>query len=520
VGVAHLRKRFRLRLTVPAATISTMLRLSLFLCLTLPAIASAEPERPVSFYKQVRPVFQAKCHGCHQPAKAKGELVMTSHAALLKGGHDGAAIQAGKPDESNLLKRLLLPREEKEAMPPKDGPLPEAELALIKRWITEGAADDTPSNAVAKYDAAHPPVYTLPPGINALDYSPDGALLAVAGFHEILLHKADGSGLVGRLIGLSDRITAVRFSPNGNLLAATGGLAARMGEVQIWEVATQKLLLSVPVTNDTIYGASWSPDGALVSFGCADTKSVRAIDAKTGEQKLFMASHDDWVFDTVFSAKGDHIVSVGRDMTTKLTEVATQRFVDNLTSITPGSLKGGLASIARHPARDEVLVGGADGMPQIYRMFRLVGRRIGDNSNLIKKYAPLTGRIFAVDYSRDGKRVAAGSSLDGQGQVKIYNADFDTALPDNIKGIYGKVGTSRSAEENAAVEKYVTDGATQLASLDIPTGVYTVRFNPDGTILAVAGQDGKIRLIDAGTGTVKSEFLPVTLSASGTVGVK
>ena len=470
----------------------------------------AEPEAAVSFYKKIRPIFQAKCHGCHQPAKAKGDFVMTSYAALLQGGHDGKAVLPKQPDESNLVKRLLLPRDEKEAMPPKDGPLAETEISLIKRWIAEGAVDDTPSNAVAKYDAAHPPIYTLPPAINALDYSPDGSLLAVAGFHEILLHKSDGSGLVGRLIGLSDRITAVRFSPDGTRLAAAGGLAARMGEIQVWEVATQKLQLSVPVTNDTIYGVSWSPDGTLVGFGCADTKSVRAIDSKSGEQKLFMASHDDWVFDTVFSVKGDYIVSVGRDMTTKLTEVATQRFVDNLTSITPGSLKGGLAAIARHPLRDEVLVGGADGVPQIYRMYRLVQRRIGDNSNLIKKYPGLTGRIFAVDYSRDGKRVAAGSSLDGHGQVKIYNAEFDTSLPDNIKAIYGKVG--RSPEETAAVEKSVTDGATQLASVDLNTGVYTVRFSADGTTLAVAGQDGTIRLLDAATGAAKTEFLPVAIT--------
>ena len=56
-----------------------------------------------------------------------------------------------------------------------------------------------------------------------------------------------------------------------------------MGEVQIWDVAKRKLALSVPVTFDTVYGASWSPDGTQLAFGCTDN-TVRAIDAKTGEQ--------------------------------------------------------------------------------------------------------------------------------------------------------------------------------------------------------------------------------------------
>ena len=65
----------------------------------------------------------------------------------------------------------------------------------------------------------------------------------MAGFHEVLLHKADGSGLVARLIGISERIESVRFSPDGKQLAVTGGKPARMGEVQIWNVAKQTLEL-------------------------------------------------------------------------------------------------------------------------------------------------------------------------------------------------------------------------------------------------------------------------------------
>ena len=280
----------------------------------------------------------------------------------------------------------------------------------------------------------HPPEYTRLPVIPALAFSPDGSLLAVAGFHEVLLWKADGSELVGRLVGLSERVESLAFSPDGKKLAVTGGRPSRMGEVQVWDVAGRKLALSVPVTYDTVYGVSWSPDGTKIAFGCADN-TVRAIDAKTGEQVLFSGSHNDWALDTVFSVDGSHLMSVGRDMAAKLTEVATQRFVDNITSITPGALKGGLSAVARHPKRDEIVIGGSDGEPKLYRVFRQTVRVIGDDSNLIREFPPLPGRIYSVAISSDGKRIAAGSSLDGKGEVSVYGYEFDTSLPAKIKAI-------------------------------------------------------------------------------------
>ena len=82
-----------------------------------------------------------------------------------------------------------------------------------------------------------------------------------------------------RLVGLSERIQSLAFSPDGKKLAVAGGSPARLGEIQVWDVAKRKLLLSVPMTYDTLYGVSWSPDGTRIAFGCADN-SVRAIDAK------------------------------------------------------------------------------------------------------------------------------------------------------------------------------------------------------------------------------------------------
>ena len=97
------------------------------------------------------------------------------------------------------------------------------------------------------------------------------------------------------------------------------------------------------------------PDGKSVAFGAGDT-AVRVVDVTTAEPLVYMAGHDDWVRGTVFSADGKSIFSVSRDKTVKQTDVATERFVGNVTH-TPGILSGGQNSIAVRPSKTELLVG-------------------------------------------------------------------------------------------------------------------------------------------------------------------
>ena len=469
-----------------------------------------DPNKPVSFYKYIRPILQAQCNGCHQPAKKKGDYIMTDFASMLKGGEEGHAIVPGKPEESNLLK-LIVPNEKgKVEMPQKAEPLHETQVALIKRWVAEGAKDDTPASAKAQYDMEHPPVYVTAPAITSIDYSPDGKLLAVAGYHEVLIHKADGSGIVARFVGLAERIQKVAWSPDGKKIAVAGGSPARVGELQVWDVEKKKLELSKAETYDTLYGVSWSPDGKQIAFGASDN-AMRAIDVATGKQTAFLLSHSDWVLDTVWGLEGKFIVSCGRDMSVKLTETATSRFVDNVSSITPGALRGGVHVLARHPTRNEVLVGGTDGVPQIYRMERITKRAIGDNANLIRKFPAMQGRIFGVDFAPDGKRIVAGASFNAAGTVNIYSSEYDSALPDDVKKIVETAG--QKADTDPTIQAYVTKGVKLLSSIAIPTGgIYTVSFSPDGKTVAAAGQDGSIHLIDTAAGKISKEFVSVPLA--------
>lgn len=456
------------------------IHLALAALLAITCQLAAEEGVKVSFYKEIRPILQEHCQGCHQPAKPLGGLMMTSYEGLKKGGEsEEPGIVPGQPEKSPLLAQITSQDGQAPAMPKDRPPLAASQVDLIKRWILEGAADDTPPMARESIDMEHPPVYRLAPVITALDYSPNGKLLAVSGYHETLLHAADGSGIVARLVGMAERIESAVFSPDGKRLAVTGGSPGRFGEVQVWDVEAKELKLSLSVTFDTIYGASWSPDGKLVAFGCGDN-TLRAIEAETGKQVLYQGAHSDWVLNTTFSTTGSHVISVSRDRSMKLTDVATQRFEDNITSITPGALKGGLMAIDRHPTREEVAVGGADGVPKLFRIYREKGkeRKIGDDFNLIRNYDTMPGRLFDVQFSRDGSRIVCGSSKDNTGEVRVYQ----------------------------------TDDAKLVSKLAVPGGIYAVTFSPDGGSVASAGFDGVIRLSDASNGQLTKEFpaVPIT----------
>src|SRR5262245_19626584 len=68
------------------------------------AVVKSNLERPASFLKDVLPILEDKCQGCHSSVLSEGKLMLEEHAQVTKGGKRGPAIVPGKASDSLLVK--------------------------------------------------------------------------------------------------------------------------------------------------------------------------------------------------------------------------------------------------------------------------------------------------------------------------------------------------------------------------------------------------------------------------------
>jgi len=117
-----------------------MQKLIVLLALTVLAAGRAAAQEP-DFKKDIAPLLEASCIKCHNETKAKAKLIMSTKEGFMKGGEDGKIIDVAKPAESMMIKALLLPPDDDEAMPPVDkAPRPTAaQIEMLKKWIAGGA---------------------------------------------------------------------------------------------------------------------------------------------------------------------------------------------------------------------------------------------------------------------------------------------------------------------------------------------------------------------------------------------
>lgn len=434
---------------------------------TINSSVSAD-EEAVSFHGEVWPILRANCVACHKPGKAKGGLDLTSHASLLRGGDGGQMIKSGDAVGSRLIETICGDEPE---MPKDSEPLLPDEVELISRWVAQGAIVDAPVDTSTRRPAISP-TYRALPAVHALAFSPDGTILAVPGKHEILLHQANGSGIVARLPGDSPRLESLMFSKDGALLVASGGAISEYGEVQIWDVAKRELIRSIKASNDAFYGVSISPDKQLVAVGCAD-KLVRVFRISNGDEVMRCDNHLDWVFGSAFTNDGQRLATVSRDKAAKLIDIASGHLIDDI-----NRSRDVLICMTRHPADDLVATGGTEGKIRMFKMEPRGGRLAeGDNKeeSFVREFEHMASPIQSIAFSPDGKIIAC-AALNGEARI------------------------------------FATESGQRIAQIKTDHGpVFAIGFDTTGKLIAVAGYDGKIRYYDAANGQSLKEFNSVPL---------
>jgi hypothetical protein len=108
----------------------------------------------VVFRDVIQPILNEKCLNCHNPNRAKNDLILADYQSLMKGGETRNFIVAGQAEESLLYKYIVLPMNDSLHMPPKEKlQLDQEEIKLIGWWINTGAHADQKYVALPKVDS-------------------------------------------------------------------------------------------------------------------------------------------------------------------------------------------------------------------------------------------------------------------------------------------------------------------------------------------------------------------------------
>ena len=290
------------------------------LLLFMVGLAQVAGGAAVSFTNDIAPIFAQKCIACHGEKRAKGNFQLHTFEALQKGIKGDPVFVAGKPDDSNLYELLII-NDEDSRMPQNDDPLPPAHIALIKQWIEQGANFDGPDpqaaikTMVASMNFPDPPTaYPHPIPVLALAFNPAGTELASSGYHEVLVWDVAETRLIRRIRSLPQRIQALEYSPDGKLLAIASGTPGRIGQAYLVEGENLR-----PVHNatDVVLTVAFSPDGATFATGGADN-AIRLFDVASGKLKFKTEQHADWVMGLAFHPATNLIVSASRDKTARI----------------------------------------------------------------------------------------------------------------------------------------------------------------------------------------------------------
>ena len=286
---------------------------------------AAEPDgQPVSFRNEVASILFENCVACHGPKKAEGGYRIDTFDELVKPGDTGEMPIAATAAASGELLRRITSSDKSERMPENAEALPAAQIDIVKRWLAEGAKFDgekgnSPLNLVAppKVYPDPPAAYPAPVPITAMAFSPDGAMLLVGGYHELLVWNVADGALAKRMRNVGQRVHAIVFLPDQKTIAVGCGEPGRNGEVRLIDFESGQLKGVVARTYDVVLDLAVRPASNEIAVASADGL-IRIVNTETLAEVRTIASHADWVTAIAWSDDGTRLASGSRDKSSKV----------------------------------------------------------------------------------------------------------------------------------------------------------------------------------------------------------
>ena len=403
-------------------------RLVSMAALWVAGVLAGRAQEKVTYNDQVLPLIEQHCANCHNPDKKKGDLILTSYSALLKGGGSGAALIPGNVDGSKLWKAIT--HAEDPTMPPNKPRLADKELDVFRKWIAGGLLESSGSKAIAAAKPAvdltlkvsttgkpdgpppmpgelplAPVVHTTRGGpITGLAASPWAPLVAIAGQKQVLLYNSTNLDLLGILPFNEGQPWDLKFSRSGKLLLAAGGRGAKSGRVILWNIETGERVATIGEEYDTVLAADISPDQSSIALG-GPSRLVKIHSTKTGELEHKMKKHTDWVTAVAYSPNGEFLATADRNGGVVIWDA------DNGQELfTTLGHKGAVTGLSWRSDSRLVASSSEDGSVKLWET--------GEGKQA-KTWVAHAGGALGVAYGRDGKFVTCGRD----GAVTTWSGD-------------------------------------------------------------------------------------------------
>lgn len=338
-------------------------------------------------------IWEAKSAQEWKSAGAVAALASSPNGELLAAGCEDGSLQVWRPRDASTIWAAAGGK-----------PIRSLQFSRDSSRLASGAADGqvrvwdaATGTSVATIDS--PPAATL--GIEF--FSSQQILVAASALTQ--WQWTEGWTAPRALADLSERVTALAFSPDSRLLATGAGVPASNGEVALWDVATLKKVRPIADAHtDLVLGLSFSPDGKWLASASAD-KFLKVFDVATGKMARSCEGHTGQVLAVAWKPDGKKIATGGADGAVKLWSFETGEQIASIGR--PGRQVTGVAWVG---SSDVLAASCGD------KRARLIQTVEG---KLIRSLAGATDFLYAVGVSPDGKTVVAGGQ---EGTAFVWNA--------------------------------------------------------------------------------------------------